>query len=212
MKNRFFIIIGLGIITLFCSCTERPFDNDQLLKYGKNSDNTITPVIKDGNTTQLENEALFFMWEEEKMARDVYAYFYNKYGTRIFGNITKSENVHMSAIQKLISNLGLTNPGSATASVFKIEEINELYRTLIDKGSVSLVEAMKVGALIEETDILDLKERMEQNSNAAIIRVYSNLTSGSENHLRAFVLNLKVRGIVYVPVLLDQSYYDTLIN
>jgi hypothetical protein len=30
--------------------------------------------------------------------------------------------------------------------------------------------------------------------------------------LRAFVFNLKVQGIVYVPQLLDQSYFDTVTN
>ena len=57
------------------------------------------------------------------------------------------------------------------------------------QGSQSVAEALKVGAAIEEIDILDLEERLAETGNAAIERVYSNLLAGSKNHLRAFVSN-----------------------
>jgi hypothetical protein len=49
------------------------------------------------------------------------------------------------------------------------------------------VEALKIGALIEEKDIFDLREELENNvDNKDIAFVYQNLLKGSGNHLRAF--------------------------
>lgn len=53
-------------------------------------------------------------------------------------------------------------------------------------GSKSVVDAIKVGMLIEELDIKDLLELMEETENEELLFVYSNLEKGSENYLRAF--------------------------
>ena len=49
----------------------------------------------EGTITDKEAKGLQFMYEEEKMARDVYAYLYEKYEMRVFGNITQSEQMHL---------------------------------------------------------------------------------------------------------------------
>jgi hypothetical protein len=77
-------------------------------------------------------------------------------------------------------------------------------------GSVSLDEALKAGALIEETDILDLEKEILATGNASVKRVFTNLLFGSENHLRAFTGILKMRKITYEPVLLSQEYYTAI--
>jgi hypothetical protein len=83
----------------------------------------------------------------------------------------------------------------------------------VAQGSASLVEALKVGATIEDLDIVDLRDRLEETENANIIQVYSNLMAGSENHLRAFVSNLERQGgETYQPNYLDQASYDAIIG
>jgi hypothetical protein len=70
-----------------------------------------------------------------------------------------------------------------------------------------------VGATIEELDIVDLEERLAQTNNEYIIRVYTNLLAGSENHLRAFVSNLERQtGEVFQPAYLDQEAYQAIIG
>ena len=49
-----------------------------------------------------------------------------------------------------------------------------------------MADTLKVGAAIEEIDILDLQERMTATTNSTLDRLYGNLEAGSENHLRAF--------------------------
>ena len=46
--------------------------------------------------SETEKEALLYMREEEKMARDVYTVFYEKWNTRVFSNIAAAEQQHMT--------------------------------------------------------------------------------------------------------------------
>ena len=56
--------------------------------------------------TDEEEQGILFMREEEKLARDVYLFFYDMYDSiPIFNNIAQSEQRHMDAIEKLISSI-----------------------------------------------------------------------------------------------------------
>ena len=52
--------------------------------------------------SEAEAEGLSFMREEEKLARDVYLMLYEQWGIRIFQNIAKAEETHMSAVADLL--------------------------------------------------------------------------------------------------------------
>jgi hypothetical protein len=79
----------------------------------------------------------------------------------------------------------LTDPALA-AGQFTDPTLQALYDQLIAQGSISLEEALKVGALVEQTDIKDLQTRLAQTDNADVQLVYNNLMSASYNHLNAF--------------------------
>lgn len=156
---------------------------------------------------------ILFMREEEKLARDVYLYLYEIYPLRPFANISKSEQVHMDAIIYLIDLYGLEDPvNDKPAGVFGNEELQELYNTLIERGSKSREEALRVGALIEEVDIIDLQIELKKIAgHDEITRVYTNLCRASGNHLRAFVRVLKMNGVEYTPVELDLKSFSEII-
>lgn len=44
---------------------------------------------------QQEKDAILYMREEEKLARDVYEFLYAKWNVNTFGNIRRSEQTHM---------------------------------------------------------------------------------------------------------------------
>jgi hypothetical protein len=75
-----------------------------------------------------------------------------------------------------------------------------------------LEDALKVGAAIEEIDILDLIEYAEQTDKADILMVYDNLKRGSENHLRAFVSTLERQGETYEPGTLSSEAFDEILG
>lgn len=179
------------------------------------SDNALIQSIsgtgKIGTLSTEEQAGLFLMREEEKMAHDVYVYFYNLYQHRIFSNISKSETQHTEAVLRLINFYGLIDPATNEVGVFNNAEIQTLYNKLIAQGT-SLVGALTAGAYIEEYDIKDIQKLLAQTDNTNIKRVYSNLLKGSINHLKAFTRVLKMKGVTYVPTILSQEEYNALIS
>ena len=161
-----------------------------------------------------EISGLAFMREEEKLARDVYITLYSSWGQRVFNNISNSEQQHMDALRILFEKYELSDPVlSDSVGLFQNEILAGLYDSLIVVGKTSLVEALKVGALIEEIDILDLQNELDTHvDNQDIILVYSNLLNGSYNHLRAYVKNLSRQGVNYVPVKLSTEVYLDILN
>lgn len=178
----------------------------------KNAELAANCVIS-GTVTGDEAAGILFMYEEEKMARDVYAAFYALYKIPVFNNISRSENVHKRAVGNLVTAFGLKYEGSDTPGEFVNPQIARLYGELIAMGEKSLIDALKAGALVEETDILDLKHELKTVTNPSVKRVFTNILAGSETHLRAFVFHLKFRKVEYTPVLIeDMAYYNAILN
>lgn len=144
--------------------------------------------------SDTQKAGLVFMIEEEKVARDVYLHLYAKWGTAVFKNIAKSEQKHMDAVKGLLTKYGLYVPATLTTQGdFENSELKALYEMLIAKGDSSLIDALEVGMMVEETDIDDLKALLSETMPSDIKRIYSNLLRGSYNHLSSFnkVLSLQ---------------------
>ncbi|MEB3807240.1 MAG: DUF2202 domain-containing protein [Desulfurococcales archaeon] len=174
---------------------------------------TTTTTATSTSLSQEEIDAILFMREEEKLARDVYLTLYDMWGLQIFSNIADSEQKHMDSILTLISNYDLEDPAVNDIGVFSNPEIQELYNQLIERGSRSLEDALLVGALIEEKDIIDINNYLEITSNSYIITVFENLKTGSIHHLKAFTsMYESVTGETYQPQLLSIEEYQQLIQ
>ncbi len=130
------------------------------------------------------------MKEEEKLARDVYTVLYQKWGSRIFYNISQAEEKHMDAVILLLKYYGSADTLVEDTGIFTRPEFQTLYNDLVSAGSASVEDAFKTGALIEEMDIKDLTDNLEFVTNENIILVFENLLKGSRNHLRAFIRQL----------------------
>ncbi len=170
-----------------------------------------TTISSDTSITAFEKQSLSFMREEEKLAYDVYTLMYSKWSLMPFQNISNSESNHMAAVKTLLDRYELKDPAQ-TSGVFVNTTLQQLYQTLITQGNSGEIEALQVGAAIEEIDIRDLKEQLLQIKKEDIRIVYGNLMRGSRNHLRAFVSNLSMRGITYKPQYLGQQEFDEIIN
>jgi hypothetical protein len=166
-----------------------------------------------GELSANESAALLYMREEEKLAHDVYVTFYAQWSLSIFQNISQSEQIHTDAIKILLDRYGLIDPASSEIGVFTNPDLQALYSNLIARGSQSLAEALRVGAAIEEIDILDLQRYLAETENADIQQVFNNLMNGSYNHLRAFVSTLNTQtGETYQPQYLSAEAYETIIS
>jgi hypothetical protein len=188
---------------------------DKTNNFSENTGNTTSPFSRYTFTdelTEFEIEGLMEMREEEKLAQDFYLYFYNLYEHPVFRNISKSEAAHTKAVLWLINGYGLEDPYLEGIGNFTNPLFTELYTQLTEKGSESLVEALKVGAFIEEYDINDLLHLLEQTESDNIYRVYENLLRGSEFHIKAFTNVLKLYDEVYTPTILSEELYQEIIN
>ncbi len=225
MKNTFWLDSKLKTVSLFfvgiltvgiSSCTTDPVSvTDNLSateKFGGNS-TTCLDSVEISDLSEAETAELVFMREEEKLARDVYTVLYAKWKQGTFNNISKAEQQHMDALLYLINRYDLEDPvKSNEVGAFTNTDLATLYTTLIQQGELSLVDALKVGAAIEEIDILDLYEAIEATDNEDLKIVYNNLLKGSENHLRSFVRVLGRNGVTYSPQYLTQAQYDEIVN
>ena len=81
---------------------------------------------------------------------------------------------------------------------FKDTRLASLYTDLVARGRVSLVEALNVGATIEDLDLSDVGKALDASDNRDIDAVMQNLAKGSRNHLRAFSSRLTALGVPYV--------------
>ncbi len=163
--------------------------------------------------TQDEIDALLFMREEEKLARDVYLALYEKWDLVIFKNIAKSEQRHMDSVKTLIDRFGLEDPMLGEAGEFTNQELQSLYNELVIKGSQSITDALLVGGAIEEIDILDLQDGLKDTTNADVSRVFESLLRGSYNHLKAFVNTFnRQNSEAYQPQYMSQNAFDEIIG
>jgi hypothetical protein len=158
-----------------------------------------------------EIASLLFMREEEKLARDVYNSLYALWRHPTFQNIASSEQMHMDEIKILLDRYALADPALAPGQ-FTDANLQTLYDQLVAQGSLSLADALKVGAAIEEIDILDLQTRIAQTDNADIQLVYNNLMNGSYSHLRAFTGVLAQQtGEIYQPQYMPIDQYQAIV-
>ena len=174
---------------------------------------TMVSPTPEGVLSPEETADLLFMQEEERLARDVYAVFYETWNMQVFENIGDAEQSHTDSVAVLVRRYGLDDDSAeVVAGVFTNPELQKLYDDLVLAGMQSPEDALRAAALVEETDIVDLQDAMSRTENADILRVYENLMAGSENHLRSFVKNLEQRGASYTPVVLTQEEYDAIIS
>lgn len=137
--------------------------------------------------TPEEANWLIFMSEEEKLAHDVYAVLYEKWRLRVFDNIARSESRHFASVGVLLDRYDIADPAKGLpAGVYLNPDLTEFYRQLIDKGLLSLKDALEVGVTIEKHDIADLEEALKGTDKTDIKTVYTNLLAGSLNHLDSF--------------------------
>lgn len=142
----------------------------------------VTPITAD------ETSMLLYLTEEEKLAHDVYVKLYEKYGARVFDNISRSETKHQDHMLDLLEARGIDDPRSSEVGVFNNQDLQKLYDTLMAQADQSLTEAYKVGVAIEETDIADIENDLKNvdSSHTDIVDTLNALLRGSKNHLQAF--------------------------
>ncbi len=166
-------------------------------------------AISAATPTTLTAANLVFAIEEERVAHDIYAAAAACWNLRVFANIAESETRHAAALTQLAATVGI-QPPVAKAGVYVTADLQALYDQLIVLVNGSATGALRAGALIEETDIADLRRLSAQATDEGSKAVIANLVSASVHHLGAFVRNLAAAGVTYQPQVLTAEEFATM--
>ncbi|SEJ66367.1 DUF2202 domain-containing protein [Demequina mangrovi] len=160
--------------------------------------------VDDAPATDADAASLAAMAEEERMAGDLYDALADTTGLRTFAMIAHAEDMHLAAVQGLLEAYGLDDPSEdAEPGVYDDADLQALYDELLAQGTASETGALTAGALVEETDIADL--RAQDVDSEAIAALYDRLEHASEHHLTAFVRALDADGQAYEASFLDPA-------
>ena len=127
------------------------------------------------------------MAEEEKMAHDLYVALAAKYPPITNSPISPRRKPSTSRrLGPLLTRYGIADPtaGKAEGS-FASERMQTLYKQLL-AGATTSQAALAAGVTVEKTDIADLANAKVGVTAPDVNLVYTNLTQGSEHHLKAF--------------------------
>jgi len=207
MKKVIYFFVMISFVIVANGCSE---DSEDAFDIDLSQDDTID--LQDNITiSQKDADALLFILEEEKLARDTYEFLDKTWGLNQFANIKKSEQTHIDAIENLLKQ----NEISYTIlpeGVFSNDELQAHYNTFKVDGVKSVIDALKIGATIEDLDIKDLEDFVLETENAQIINVYQSLQCGSRNHLRSFMNGLDKNGGTYTPQFITQDEFNSIVN
>jgi hypothetical protein len=210
------ILLGVGLIILSMAMSLMAQPRWENANFQRSTGTGLYTAISSMPAQDLsddEKSGLLKMRQEEKLARDVYLKLYEKWGLQVFANIANSEQRHMEAVKMLLEKYGISDPViDDSIGVFSDEEFSGLFNELVATGEASEVDALKVGAEIEDLDISDLETLIANTDNDDIKFVYERLMNGSYNHMRAFSNMLQSYGESYTPKYISEDEYNEILS
>ncbi len=169
------ILLGLGVALLATASFATGNKNNQV-------------SITVDNLSEEQKDTLLFIYQEEKVARDVYIVLGEYYPNQnVYQNIQVSEQEHMDSAQELCETYGvdISNVDESEVGVFVVPVLQEVYDTLLAQGYQSELSGLMVGEYAELKDIVDLEEA-EEGMPSDVIGVYEELKEDAYKHLAAF--------------------------
>jgi len=192
----------------------------------QNADNElIINSIATSELTDAQKYTLAYMWNEEKLAKDIYLELNALSPSPTLYNIaTKAESAHQASVEALIKkyDLNILNlddySGGYSADAlsayqtaqYSLQEITTLYDTLYSMGAQSLQSALEVGCMVEVTDIDDLdRDILTAEGAPDLVLVFENLRSGSYSHYWSFNTALQSMGVKEGCCVLGEDFCKT---
>ena len=171
----------------------------------------VTPAFDStADLTADEIEFIYAVREDEKVARDLYFSFFGTFGLKPFENIGKAEDNHIKATEKLFDYYEIDYPALSENGKFENAIRQKLFDSLLLKGTPEL-EAFKVMAMLEESNIVEYGEVLKTIANPNIKIVIENLARASANHFKAAIRQITALGGTYTPAIMTQEQYEAVI-
>ena len=175
------------------------------MAFSQSCSSDAVQTFEPAQLSDSEAEDLLFLYEEEKMARDLYDNAYELYDIMQFSKISASEVQHMSYVSSLLEKYNIEYPSELPRGTFENEEVQTLYDSLNARIHESSLEALLAAAFVEETDITDLRILQGRTDKEDILSKLESLECASGNHIRAYVSKLETLDVDYEPVILSDE-------
>jgi hypothetical protein len=185
----------------------------------------IINSIAASELTDEQKYTIAYMWNEEKLAKDIYLGLNALTPSPTLYNIaTNAETAHQASVEAIIEkyDLNILNlddySGGYSADAlsnyspgqYSLQEITTLYDTLYSLGSQSLQSALEVGCMVEVTDINDLdRDILAAEGAPDLVLVFENLRSGSYSHYWSFNTALQSMGVTEGCCVLGADFCKT---
>ncbi|MCB9874327.1 MAG: DUF2202 domain-containing protein [Planctomycetaceae bacterium] len=132
------------------------------------------------------------MRQEETLAQDAYLTLGEQWNLPIFAYIANAELRHMAAIGGRLGRYNLIDlVAHDVRGQFADQKVTKWYEDVVKSGSQSVADELRVGVQVEELDIADLQADLSTARQQDIRSVYQDRLKGSQQHLRAFSVQLK---------------------
>ena len=138
--------------------------------------------------TEGQKDMLFFIYQREKVARDVYDTLSKIHkNENTFALMRFAEQRHLNCTKELCDLYGVETSriNEDIIGEFESAVLQTLYDECALKGSQSLLDAFEVGEFLESTDIEDL-ELASIGMPSDVVNVYDRLKERNIGHLGVF--------------------------
>ena len=163
--------------------------------------------------TPIELQALAYIHEEERLARDVYFEMFKLWGLSIFKSISEEEQEHINVTAHFLRIFNINNLYSTESpGQYANNDLTLLYQTLTRKGAVSAKEALSACALQKEINMIDLNKATSVTLSIPAKDTYQELHKESTNHLRSFSHALELLWVRYHGAFLSQQVINSIIG
>ena len=201
-------LVATGVLTA-CVANNNGYSQNSNRQGGYNSAPINSSATHATTINSKVKHSLAYMYEEERLAKEVYLAIYDKQPVRQLSKIASGAEVrHIDAVKKLATRYGVATPYQQ-AGRYNIASIQSLYNDLYAKGIRSRKDALEVGCMVEVVDINDLNNYIgeaEQANAQDVLQTYDFLRKGSYNHYWAFDRGLKQLGVSDGCCSLGQTY------
>ena len=215
MKKKLITSTLLLSAIMITGCINNKYQQQSSRDYQQNNGAISSPVSNSTNhsTTSLAvQKSLAYMYDEERLAKEVYLAIYNRQPVQQLSKIaSNAEGRHIDAVKNLAQRYGVATPYQQ-AGRYQNSHIQSLYTKLYAKGIRSKRDALEVGCMVEVIDVDDLNNYINeaQHANAQdVVQTYEFLRKGSYNHYWAFDRGLQQVGVSNGCCSLGQKYCHT---
>ncbi|HWA06428.1 MAG TPA: DUF2202 domain-containing protein [Ignavibacteria bacterium] len=167
-----------------------------------------------GYSSEIKNNRELFLklYQEEKLAYDLYGEFYERWSLGVFNKVQQREAKHVWCVERIMDNYGFDYNTNTSAGSYPDRDIQKIYDDLTVKGCISDLAALEAAAYIKEKHISQLRERIRYQEDEYIVKVIFLMESAAQSHLRAFVKSIRLSGSDYNPEFLTDDEFSNIMD